>query len=64
MRSEGEMKMHNGDIYRGPFNDDKFSGMGMLLLQREHIIFQGNFKDGKFPPVGKLLYINGDVYFG
>lgn len=33
------MKMHNGDIYRGPFTDDKFHGLGMLLLQREHIIF-------------------------
>jgi hypothetical protein len=32
MRFEGEMLMSTGNIYRGFFKDDKFSGHGMLLM--------------------------------
>jgi hypothetical protein len=63
-RHEGEMKMANGNIYRGPFIDEKYHGSGMLLLQRENVIFQGQFTEGKFSSVGKLLYNNGDVFYG
>jgi hypothetical protein len=64
MRHEGEMAMANGNIYRGPFKDDKFSGQGLLLNSRDNLIYQGDFFEGRFQPVGKLLYPNGDVYFG
>ncbi len=48
MRHDGEMVMQNGNIYRGGFKDDKFSGLGMLLNSRENLIYQGDFVEGRF----------------
>lgn len=63
-RIEGEMLMVSGNIYRGKFSDDKFSGYGMYMLNNQNIIFEGEFENCKYSTVGKLLYANGDVYYG
>lgn len=63
MRAEGEMRMTNGNIYIGGFDNDKFHGAGRLLLNTG-LIFDGSFDHGICAPVGKLLYPNGDIYYG
>jgi hypothetical protein len=63
-RFEGEMLMASGNIYRGNFKDDKFSGHARYLLSSLQVIFDGEFDNSKYSPVGKLLYPNGDVYYG
>jgi len=62
-RINGEMKMQNGNIYRGTFSNDKINGHGKLLIPTG-LIFEGEFIDGHCASVGKLLYANGDCYFG
>lgn len=62
-RIEGEMKMQNGNYYRGAFKDDKIHGYGKMLIV-SGIIFEGDFVNGHCAPVGKLMYPNGDIYFG
>lgn len=64
MRENGEMRMANGNIYIGGFKNDKFHGMGRLLIANTGLIFEGLFNLGVCSPVGKLLYINGDMYYG
>jgi hypothetical protein len=67
MRENGEMHMApNGNIYIGGFKNDKFHGMGRLLLQTSNtnLIFEGLFNQGVCSAVGKLLYANGDIYYG
>jgi len=56
--------MASGNIYRGSFKDDKFSGQARYLLNSLQLIFDGEFDNGKYSPVGKMLYPNGDVYYG
>lgn len=43
IRQEGDMHMANGNIFRGTFKDDKFSGQGLLLNDRDGVIYQGEF---------------------
>lgn len=62
-RIEGEMRMQNKLIYRGPIKEDRIHGYGRLLLTNS-IVFEGYFKNGFCSSVGKLLYPNGDLYYG
>lgn len=44
MRHEGDMMMvPQGITYRGFFKDDLFHGLGMLLIERDEVIFEGQF---------------------
>jgi len=64
MRENGEMRMANGNIFIGGFKNDKFHGMGRLLLSNTGLIFEGLFNQGVCSPVGKLLFANGDIFYG
>ena len=63
MRLDGDMKMQNGNLYKGTFKNDKIHGYGKLMLT-SGIIFEGLFEQGYCSSVGKLMYSNGDIYFG
>jgi 1-phosphatidylinositol-4-phosphate 5-kinase len=62
-RIEGEIKMQNGNSYKGTFKNDLIHGYGRLLIS-SGTIFEGEFTNGHCSSVGKLLYSNGDCYFG
>ncbi len=62
-RIDGEMKMQNGNSYKGQFTNDEIHGYGRLLIP-SGVIFEGEFCHGHCAAVGKLLYPNGDCYFG
>ncbi len=64
MRLQGQMKMSNGNTYKGSFVDDKIHGEGILLISATGAIFQGKFNKGICASIGKLMYPNGDLYFG
>lgn len=63
MRLNGEMKMSNGFIYKGTFQEDKLHGLCKLLIGNG-VIFEGQFQGGFCGNVGKLMYPNGDLYYG
>jgi hypothetical protein len=63
LRFMGEMKLQNGNYYRGPFLNDLPHGQGMLLMT-SGTIFKGQFTNGSCSSLGRLMYPNGDIYFG
>jgi len=63
MREYGELRLQNGNFYRGPFMNDLPHGFGILLMTSGNI-FKGEFTNGSCSSLGRLLYPNGNIYFG
>ena len=59
----GRMKLLDGTLYEGCFQDDVFHGRGKMTLP-EGISVEGEFEKGKTPRKGRIIYKNGDLYEG
>ena len=58
---EGTLEFSNGDIYKGDFENDEFSGEGTLVTSQE--IFTGEFDCSEFT-YGCIYMMDGCVYVG
>ncbi len=67
--------MVDGTIYEGGFSNDKYEGIGKILMRQTgkskdgsliYKIFEGIFNEGRTPNEGKIYYSDGShgLYFG
>ena len=63
MRSKGTLKLANGNVYTGTFENDKKSGIGKFIWSNG-ICYHGEYKDNKKNGKGVLTLNNGEKFQG
>lgn len=60
---KGELRFPSGAVYKGTFENGRFSGQGMLTYSGG-AVYEGRWKNGEKDGRGKMLYPSGIIYDG
>lgn len=63
---EGTLRMADGKLYQGHFENDRFHGIGKLIMADEDVTYRGEFRNGAMSGRGVMTWMRhgGSTYDG